>query len=148
MVFPELCITGYTCHDLFWQETLLESAKEQLLVLAEELKDMPGLIFVGLPLVFHGKLYNTAAALCEGKILGIVPKEYLPNYSEFYEARHFSSGKDVFGMITLGAGRFPLAAGCFLSVMICRGFVWQQRSAKICGHPVRPVQPTPWRAPM
>ena len=82
LVFPELCITGYTCQDLFQQDTLLESAKEQLLKAAEELKEVPGLTFVGLPLEFHGKLYNTAAVLSGGEILGIVPKQYLPNYGE------------------------------------------------------------------
>ena len=95
LVFPELSITGYTCQDLFWQETLLGSAREQLLRAAEELKDVPGLIFVGLPYVYHGKLYNVAAAINQGEILGLVPKEYLPNYGEFYEARHFSSGKNL-----------------------------------------------------
>ena len=59
LVFPELCITGYTCQDLFWQERLLDSAREQLLKAAEELKDVEGLIFLGLPLEFDGKLYNT-----------------------------------------------------------------------------------------
>ncbi len=139
MVFPELCITGYTCHDLFWQETLLESAKEQLLVLAEELKDMPGLIFVGLPLVFHGKLYNTAAALCEGKILGIVPKEYLPNYSEFYEARHFSSGKDVFGMITLGGREVPFGSRL---LFVCDDMPGLCVAAEICEDLWAPCPPS------
>ena len=95
LVFPELCITGYTCHDLFFNETLLQSAKKQLLVLAEELKDTEGLIFVGLPLEYNGKLYNTAAAINRGEILGIIPKHSIPNYGEFYEARYFTSGRDI-----------------------------------------------------
>lgn len=102
LVFPELCITGYTCGDLFWQERLLVSAKDQLLETAEALKNVEGLIFIGLPLVFGGKLYNTAAVLNRGKILGIVPKVYLPNYGEFYEARHFASGKGVEGILRIG----------------------------------------------
>ena len=102
LVFPELCITGYTCHDLFFNETLLQSAKQQLLVLAEELKGTEGLIFVGLPLEYSGKLYNTAAAINRGEILGIIPKHSIPNYGEFYEARYFTSGRDIEGEIKLG----------------------------------------------
>ena len=102
LVFPELCVTGYTCGDLFWQERLLVSAKEQLLKTAAALKNVEGLIFIGLPLVFEGKLYNTAAVLNRGKILGIVPKIHLPNYGEFYEARHFTSGKGVEGILKFG----------------------------------------------
>ena len=72
MVFPELCITGYTCGDLFWQETLLKEARTQLLRIAAETEDINGLIFVGLPLEYKGKLYNAAAALNCGKIAGFV----------------------------------------------------------------------------
>ena len=69
MVFPELCITGYTCGDLFWQETLLEEARAQLLRIAEETEEVDALIFVGLPLEYQGKLYNVAAGLSHGEIL-------------------------------------------------------------------------------
>ena len=101
MVFPELCITGYTCGDLFWQETLLEEAKAQLLRIAEETEDIDALIFVGLPLEYNGKLYNVAAGLNHGEILGFVPKINLPNYNEFYEARYFTSGEKVDGVVTI-----------------------------------------------
>lgn len=94
MVFPELCITGYTCHDLFWQRTLLDSAWNTLLFLAEETKDTDGLIFLGLPVRKNGKLYNAAAVLNRGRILGIVPKTNLPNYNEFYELRHFTPAEE------------------------------------------------------
>ena len=101
MVFPELCITGYTCGDLFWQETLLEEARVQLLRIAEETEEVDALIFVGLPLEYQGKLYNVAAGLSHGEILGFVPKINLPNYNEFYEARYFTSGEKVDGSITI-----------------------------------------------
>jgi len=84
VVFPELCITGYSCHDLFYQRTLLTQAKAGLLSLAKKTEDLPGIFFVGLPWEHQGKLYNVAAALCGGKVLGLVPKTYLPNYAEFY----------------------------------------------------------------
>ena len=99
MVFPELCITAYTCGDLFWQENLLEEAKVQLVRIAEETADVDAIIFVGLPLEYKGKLYNVAAGLNHGEILGFVPKTYLPNYNEFYEARYFTSGEFVDGTV-------------------------------------------------
>ena len=91
MVFPELCITGYTCADLFWQDRLLESAKEQLLWLARDTKMIDALIFVGLPFELNGELYNVAAVLNRGEILAIIPKTNIPNYAEYYEGRHFAA---------------------------------------------------------
>ena len=72
MVFPELCITGYTCGDLFWQKALLEAAREELLRIAAKTKQTDALIFVGLPFAYGGKLYNIAAALNHGAVLGIL----------------------------------------------------------------------------
>ena len=92
IVLPELCITGYTCGDLFLQEKMLREAKNALLKIAGFTRFMDCLIFVGLPYAYHGKLYNVAAALSEGKILGFVPKSCIPNYNEFYEGRHFAVG--------------------------------------------------------
>ena len=102
MVFPELCITGYTCQDLFFQDRLLEATKEALLKIAKHSQGVDALIFVGLPLSVDAKLYNVAAALCNGEILGIVPKTFLPNYNEFYEARHFYSGRELDTVINIG----------------------------------------------
>ena len=129
LVFPELSITGYTCQDLFWQETLLNSAREQLLRVAKELKDVPGLIFVGLPYAYRGKLYNVAAAINQGEILGLVPKEYLPNYGEFYEARHFSSGKNLWGYTELGGKQVPVMEKLLFS---CREMPGLTVAAEIC----------------
>lgn len=94
IVFPELCITGYTCGDLFLQEKLLLEAKEALFKIAGFTKDFDSVVFVGLPFAYRGKLYNVAAAISRGEILGLVPKVYLPNYDEFYEARHFYRGME------------------------------------------------------
>ena len=94
IVFPELCITGYTCSDLFRQELLLKTAKEVLMEIVEASAGMDGLFFVGLPLENRGKLYNVAAAYSDGELLGLVPKSYIPNYSEFYEARHFTAAPE------------------------------------------------------
>ncbi len=95
IVFPELCITGYTCQDLFLQDRLIETARDALLIIASYTEAIDALIIVGLPLEIFGKLYNVAAIVNRGKILGLVPKSYLPNYNEFYEARHFRSGINV-----------------------------------------------------
>ena len=89
LLFPELSLTGYTCADLFAQSALLQSAVDSLLSLAKATRHSQTLIVVGLPLAVGGKLYNTAACLQGGEILAIVPKQYLPNYQEFYEARWF-----------------------------------------------------------
>lgn len=92
IVFPELCITGYTCQDLFLQDILLKEALRALKKIAACTKGQDGLVFVGLPVERKQKLYNAAAVLRDGKILGLIPKTYIPNYGEFYEARHFAPG--------------------------------------------------------
>ncbi|MBS6560968.1 MAG: NAD(+) synthase, partial [Clostridiales bacterium] len=89
LVFPELCITGYTCGDLFLQELLLEQAEEQVEYLLEQTKGMEMVIAVGAPISYKQKLYNCAIWIQNGEILGIVPKKNIPNYNEFYEGRYF-----------------------------------------------------------
>lgn len=93
VVFPELCITGYTCGDLFNQRALIKGAEGALSYLCENLPKS-ALIFVGAPIESRGRLYNCAVALCGGKILGVVPKTYIPNYGEFYERRHFCPAEE------------------------------------------------------
>ena len=92
IVCPELCLTGYTCNDLFLQELLLKEAKDALRWLMEHTSQMQALIFVGLPFEHLGKLYNVAAAISGSRLLGLVPKTHIPNYGEFYEQRHFTRG--------------------------------------------------------
>ncbi len=96
LVYPELCITGYTCADLFNQSLLLTESLDALKDLKEETKKYPNTsIVVGLPLRMDNSLYNVAAYISSGKIQGIVPKSYIPTYSEFYESRWFTSGKNI-----------------------------------------------------
>ena len=102
VVFPELCITGYSCGDLFLQEKLICSAKEELIKIAKASEKLEGIFFVGLPYEINGKLYNMAAAVSQGEVLGMIPKIYLPNYNEFYEARHFASGAELSTTVSLG----------------------------------------------
>lgn len=94
LVFPELCITGYTCGDLFAQKTLLDEAKNQLLHIAKHTLGLSLIAFVGLPLIYRGKLFNVAAAVSGGEVLGLVPKKNIPNYNEFYEQRYFVEGME------------------------------------------------------
>lgn len=95
VVFPELCITGYTCSDLFHQELLLKKSLESLSEIAKAFADSDTVIAVGLPLRMFGRLYNCAAFVQKGKLVAVTPKIHLPNQREFYEKRHFSSGRDL-----------------------------------------------------
>jgi len=92
IIFPELCVTGYTCGDLFFQDTLLRGAMEEVKRITEFTMGKELLVVIGFPYFYMGKLYNTAAVIKGGKVLGLVPKMSIPNYTEFYEARYFTSG--------------------------------------------------------
>lgn len=92
VVFPELGLTGYTCGELFLQNLLLDGAKEALAAVAKASEPLDVTAVVGLPMMMGGKLYNTAAVVSHGSILGFVPKKHIPNYSEFYEKRYFAEG--------------------------------------------------------
>ena len=130
IVFPELCITGYTCGDLFWQEKLLDAAKVELFRIAEESAGYDGIFFVGLPLEFHGKLYNAAAAVSGGKVLGFVPKTCLPNYNEFYELRHFASGADLDECVELSLDEMaPIGTDL---IFYCEAFPKLRIAVEIC----------------
>ena len=95
LTFPELSITGYTCQDLFLQDTLLEQTLKGLEILKEYSKTHPIVFIVGAPLKIKNALYNCAVSFSEGKIIGVTPKTYIPNYGEFYEGRYFSSANQL-----------------------------------------------------
>lgn len=92
IVFPELCLTGYTCNDLFLQTSMIDAAKKEMMNLAQLTAELDSVLVVGLPMERNHRLYNVAAVLARGKVLGLVTKTFLPSYSEFYERRHFSPG--------------------------------------------------------
>lgn len=92
LCFPELCVTGYTCSDLFLEPVLLKGAEDALCHILKETANLPLLLAVGVPVEHNHNLYNCCAFILEGNLLGLVPKRNIPNYSEFYEARHFTSG--------------------------------------------------------
>ncbi len=146
LVFPELVITGYTCQDLFLQEILLKEAKKGLKTLVEASKDIDALVFAGLPFAWQGKLYNAAAAFQRGKLLGLIPKKYLPNYAEFYEQRHFYAGEDEIQWISLpefGKERVPFGRNLLFS---CKEIEEFCVAAELCEDLWTPVPPSSYHA--
>lgn len=111
LVFPELVLTGYTCDDLFLQDVLLEAALLGLHQIVSESLEYQGMItFVGMPFEYMGRLYNVAAVVMDGRLLALVPKSFIPNYGEFYEARHFCPGPGQPVMIKLWDEEVPFGA--------------------------------------
>ena len=106
-VFPEFCLTGYTCGDLFLQHTLQQGALTGLQSILDASRELDVVALVGLPLLVRGKLYNAAAVLCRGRLLGLVPKTYLPNYGEFYEKRQFTPGSTEVEWVTVCGQQVP-----------------------------------------
>jgi len=121
LVFPELCLTGYTCNDLFFQELLLEKAREQLLVVANHTIGKDALVFVGLPLEQENKLYNVAAVLQNGEILAFVPKSNIPNYGEFYEYRHFAPASEELTTCYFEGEEIPFGTNLLFETQAIKG---------------------------
>ena len=130
IVFPELCITGYTCADLFGSDLLLDKAEDALFAIARETAACRGVTsVVGVPVRFENNLYNCAAILCAGRVCALIPKQFIPTYSEFYEGRWFASGKGMTGRtIRLHGESIPFGVdilmedpecGAVLGVEIC-----------------------------
>ena len=139
IVFPELCITGYTCSDLFLQDILLNSAKKALVEIAEHTKNLDALVFVGVPIAVGGELYNVAAALNHGNILGFTTKSVLPNYGEFYEMRQFRPGPKKAEKILFGGKEIPFGPQLlFVENQMANLIV----SAEICEDVWSPVPPS------
>ncbi len=107
LVLNELCLTGYTCNDIFFFQSVLAKAESSLLNIVRETKNDNVFFSVGLPLRKGNSLYNCAAIICKGKILGIVPKSFIPNYGEFYEARWFKEADEENSTILLNGKEYP-----------------------------------------
>jgi NAD+ synthase (glutamine-hydrolysing) len=117
LVCPELGLTGYSNQDLFHQQALLESAQHALLTLAARTAELPMMLVVGLPLRVGTQLFNVAAVLHGGQVLGIVPKSYLPNYREFYEKRHFSAARQaIVDVVEIGAREVPFGTDLLFEI--------------------------------
>ena len=139
VVFPELCITGYTCGDLYLQDVLLNSAKQALNRIVKHTRDKDMLVFVGLPLDVEGKLYNVAAALNRGEILGLTTKTFLPNYGEFYEMRQFTPGPDVSRDILFEGSQIPFGPQILFQATTMENLIV---SVEICEDVWSPIPPS------
>lgn len=114
IVFPELCITAYTCLDLFFQNELLDSAENALIKIVENTKNLDIISIVGIPIKKGGELYNCAAVIYHGEILALVPKSYIPNYAEFQEYRYFSKACD-FDTVIINGKKIPIGSKIIFS---------------------------------
>lgn len=123
IVFPELCITGYTCGDLFLQKILIDSAKDSLIKIAKATENVDITAVVGLPYVAEQTLYNCAAVVNGGHIKGLVPKLNIPNYAEFYEVRHFTTGKNEVTYVNINGEEVPFGANILFKTDACEDFV-------------------------
>ncbi|NCB04611.1 MAG: NAD(+) synthase [Clostridia bacterium] len=139
LVLPELCVTGYTCGDLFLHDTLLDGAEDAALDIAAATRGSDMLVIFGMPLRVGQRLYNCAAAAQNGAILGIVPKSHLPNYGEFYEARHFSPAPPQNAVVSLGGEPVPLGTRL---LFCCRELDALQVAIEICEDLWVPLPPS------
>ncbi len=139
LVFPELCVTGYTCSDLFDHSVLLKASRKALLEIAENTNDKDMLVFVGAPLEVNGKLYNVAAAMNQGEIIGFTTKTFLPNYGEFYEMRQFTPGPQTVREITFEGKKIPFGPQILFQAEEMEELVV---AAEICEDVWSPVPPS------
>ena len=140
VVFPELGLTGYSIDDLLLQDTVLEQTEAQIAALCDASADLTPVAIVGAPLRVGGRLYNTAVVLHKGRILGVVPKTYLPNYREFYEGRHFASGAHTsVDEIVLAGQTVPFGADLMFAASDVPDFVLH---VEICEDVWVPIPPS------
>ena len=143
-VFPEFCLTGYTCGDLFLQRTLQQGALDGLQTLLDASRELDVVALVGLPLLMRGKLYNCAAVLCGGRLLGLVPKTYLPNYGEFYEKRQFTPGSTEVETVTVCGQEVPFGTSLLFRCRQMPSFVL---GVEICEDLWSALPPSTFHAP-
>lgn len=139
MVTPELCVTGYSCQDLFREQLLLDKAEEGILRLLDFTRKLDVIIIVGCPVVINSLLYNCAVMVQHGQILGIVPKTYLPNYGEFYEKRWFASAQDLNPTDISFAGGLVKVSAEPLLIKTCHGVKF---GVEICEDVWAPLPPS------
>ena len=139
LVFPELCVTGYTCSDLFDHSVLLKASRKALLEIAENTNDKDMLVFVGAPLEVNGKLYNVAAVMNQGEIIGFTTKTFLPNYGEFYEMRQFTPGPQTVREITFEGKKIPFGPQILFQA---EGMEELVVAAEICEDVWSPIPPS------
>ncbi len=143
-LFPELTLTGYTCDDLFHQDTLLQEAEQALHQVVNESRNLNTVLLVGFPLRREQKLFNCVAVVYRGQLLGIVPKTYLPNYREFYEKRQFRSGRELRAeQISIMDRDVPIGSNLIFRAQNLRGFALH---VEICEDLWPPIPPSTYAA--
>ena len=139
LCLPEFALTGYTCSDLFLQDTLLRGAEDGLAAILKASEGLNVVVLVGLPVRHNGKLYNCAAVLCNGELLGLVPKVHLPNYGEFYEKRHFIPGMREPECIELAGQETLISTNLLFACKQLPAFVL---AAEVCEDLWSPIPPS------
>jgi len=145
LVYPELCLSSYSLDDLVMQDALLDAVEQSVATLVEASASLSPVLLVGAPLRHRGRLYNCALAIADGKLLGAVPKSYLPNYREFYEKRWFAHGRDIRGGMSIRVAGKDVPFGCDLLFASARlpGFTFH---AEICEDVWAPIPPSSYGA--
>lgn len=138
IVFPELCIPGYTCGDLFLQDFLLDKSMFCLEQIEKETVNTDALVFVGIAFEHTGSLYNVAAVIQNGRLLALIPKTYIPNYAEFYEARYFTPGRKKPVMVQVHGQTVPFGTNILFEASNMKGFTV---ACEICEDVWAPVNP-------
>jgi NAD+ synthase (glutamine-hydrolysing) len=143
-LFPELGLSAYSNEDLFHQDALLDASKTAVARLVEMSGDLTSILIVGAPLQFDGKLFNCAIIIYRGRVLGFVPKTYLPNYREFYEKRQFTSGRKAISReVTFSGERVPFGNDLIFEAANVEGF---KLHAEICEDVWTPIPPSTYAA--
>ena len=138
-VFPELTLSGYSIEDILLQDALLDAVEEALESVVSASAELMPVLVVGAPLRYRHRIYNTAVVVHRGRVLGVVPKSYLPTYREFYERRHFAAGDDVRGVIRLGGADVPFGPDLLFAASDVAGFVLH---VEVCEDMFVPVPPS------
>ena len=138
-VFPELTLSGYSIEDIVLQDALLDAVQEALASVVSASAELMPVLVVGAPLRYRHRIYNTAVVVHRGRVLGVVPKSYLPTYREFYERRHFAAGDDVRGVIRVGGADVPFGPDLLFAASDVAGFVLH---VEVCEDMFVPVPPS------
>ena len=145
-VFPELTLSGYSIEDILLQDALLDTVEDALLDVIASSVDLLPVLVVGAPLRYRNRVYNTAAVVHRGVLLGVAPKSYLPTYREFYERRQMAPGDDERGTIRIAETSRPLSVPtCCSPRPICRTSCCTSKSARTCSCRFRPARRRLWR---
>ena len=144
-VFPELTLSGYSIEDILLQDALLDAVEDAVLDVVVASAELMPVLVVGAPLRYAHRIYNTAVVIHRGRVLGVVPKSYLPTYREFYEKRQMAAGDDVRGAIRMGDADVPFGPDLLFTATDLTGLCCTSRSARTCSSPCRRAQRPLWR---